>query len=317
MIDSIYSKANIDTQKKPYNYIYNAIRDGLTEIIDEGISSHLNQPFLTGKLENFHVFIKGNVLKFNGSLCKYLLGENVSTLSKDQIDAALKKLTQQMGFPVRQATLSRIDISTNLTVKYLPEIYLECLESMQNASILPWKGTKTFKRSRESLTFYDKKAELKKKDPAVYRRFEDTGNLLRYELTLSSKLHNLVGQDDLRVLWLHSSLFLQKLAVLWYNYYEAVIKKPISYIPDMASAKMHKAYTEFDGLQNKGSLQQVFKEIDIYKKANKWTANSASRLKRGYKTLYLDDRFTQPSPLVEELDSLIYGSNDMAQFIFV
>ncbi|MBS7563794.1 hypothetical protein KHS38_05210 [Mucilaginibacter sp. Bleaf8] len=160
MIDSIYSKANIDTQKKPYNYIYNAIRDGLTEIIDEGISSHLNQPFLTGKLENFHVFIRGNTLRFNGSLCKYLLGENVSTLSKDQIDAALKKLTQQMGFPVQQATLSRIDIATNLPVQQAPELYIGCLETMQNANLINWKGTKTFKRSRESLTFYKQLREL-------------------------------------------------------------------------------------------------------------------------------------------------------------
>lgn len=243
------------------------------------------------------------------------LGENVTTLTKEGIDASLKKLERKLGVPVRQGILTRIDIATNLNVKHPPQIYLEALDTVQNCIPYNWRGTKIFRRSRQTITFYDKMAELAKKHPAVHTRFEGESNMLRYELTLRNKLNSLVGQDDLRALWLHSSKFLKKLAELWLGQYEAVIKKPIPFVPNITSAKIFRKYIEYKGLIQEGDLQGVFREIDLYSKSNNWTKNAASKLKREYKNLYADERFSDMSPVIKDLSELIYNSVEIKQFL--
>lgn len=83
-----------------------------------------NGVVFTTRLENLTVRSTETTLSIgNGSLCKFLYGNNMVNFTRDDTFHAIEKLSDLLHVSLNHATVSRMDVAYNFEVKNPPESY--------------------------------------------------------------------------------------------------------------------------------------------------------------------------------------------------
>ena len=162
-----------------------------------------------------------------GSLPKYLYGNNVCQLTRKDIGTAIENLSDTLHLPIQDADVTGIEVGANICLSKVPSAYIGLLGDMPRmkrvmlGDSLYYRGSgKVFPRQ---YYFYDKKQEVKKKGGVMPHRFE-TANMLRYEMRLYRRLAKQLGIQELKASTLQDRAVYRELVNRWLDGYLSINK---------------------------------------------------------------------------------------------
>lgn len=179
---------------------------------------------IVGYLRNMRIQISETSLSIMGSLSKWHFGNNIQCLSLVDTKKAIASLEEEIGIPLENARVTKLDIGANIEMKYKPELYLNKLSSLGKLHRGSFKKSSLYFTNEYStkLRFYDKKKEVKKKDRNNLIMI-DAENLLRYELSFFNRFKDQFGSVYAKDLYCPS--FYLKMVKGWYTNYMKIEKK--------------------------------------------------------------------------------------------
>ena len=80
-----------------------------------------------GSLANMRVSVGNSSLTFQGSLSKYLNGNNLERFTRKQTQRAIEKMSDSLVLPINQAKVWRIDLAENFILNRPVREYLNLL----------------------------------------------------------------------------------------------------------------------------------------------------------------------------------------------
>jgi len=122
----------------------------------EEIKSEFGEYKIRGKLrQNLNVLFTSNGISIKGSLAKYFIGNNLKTLTREEIKTAIQKIGNDLSIPILKAKLTRIDIGFNMSMEYEPRYYFNGLgeKSRMHRSIVD-PTSLYYKNGSKVLNFY-------------------------------------------------------------------------------------------------------------------------------------------------------------------
>jgi len=274
------------------DHLLNILKNTTQKITSEGewIST-------TGYLDNYRVTVFNNKVYFNGSLNKYANQTNILPFEKAQILTSIKELQQVTRLPIHKGEILRIDIATNICLKYKYKDYLPYLE--ETNGYLKGKneyGGVKYGKGNIELVFYDKLAELRKRSPETYPLIKEIlssnneQGIMRVELRLKQRVKDQllpeIESGGLTVVHLLSQTLQLRLIRLYYRHYNAITKTNIIDLPPSISGiKEIKTVLATMHIQFLG-LSKVLTYIDGIAKQNQWSASKKSTTKKEMRELY-------------------------------
>ncbi|MBZ0182896.1 MAG: hypothetical protein K8F60_10600 [Melioribacteraceae bacterium] len=205
----------------------NEISERNINITNETINKQTGELGFYGFLGNLRVKKDGNNIFISNSLCKYYLGNSLNTLSRNEIEKAIEKLSDELEIPLRtllDGNLTRIDIGENFIMKEPLQVYYNSFGAHQNSTL-----KKTIYNNNESLYYqnkskskclalYDKINESKEKRVKIPDHLKNK-NLLRIEYRLQKRIKNTLKVNPVFVKNLLEEKFYTKLIELWKTTY--------------------------------------------------------------------------------------------------
>ena len=162
-----------------------------------------------------------------GSLPKYLYGNNVCQLTRKDIGTAIESLSDTLHLPIQDADVTGIEVGANICLSKVPSAYIGLLGDMPRmkrvmlGDSLYYRGSgKVFPRQ---YYFYDKKQEVKEKGGVMPHRLE-TSNMLRYEMRLYRRLAKQLGIQELKATTLQDRAVYRELVNRWLDGYLSINK---------------------------------------------------------------------------------------------
>ena len=261
--------------------------------------------YFKGYIGNFRVTYSTNNLSLNGSLTKFLLGNNVQNMSRGQITESFKKLESKLGFEIGNFRISRIDLAVTFEMKSIVPIYLESLIELPRYETRAYGDqTKSFTNKSKTITFYDK-VEQFNKDKSGSKLTEldmNSDNLLRYELQIK-KANKLLGKVTVNEL--NNDKYLKKLVNMWKNDFHKIKKnrKLINIeLIKLTKPKDFFSYLVCDRIEEKGKGES-FQLLTKLCKNGEIDRRRKSDLKKRIETN--EKKFCLTSKYIEELEMLI------------
>ena len=168
----------------------------------------------SGHINGLRVSVTEKHVRVTGSLSKYFRGTNLDSLTLSQVEKAIKQLGKELGVPMIEADVERVDMAENFEMSRPPEFYISKMQSLGECYPNKWKGTTYFPSNGVLLRFYDKSKEVRKKrknqknTPGAFSTSVEQ-NLLRYEICFGKKAirrmfgHQLKAKDlyDKDIFW--------------------------------------------------------------------------------------------------------------------
>ena len=131
--------------------IPNLLTDVGTNIKPTGEYSH------HGNLENMRVNVYPRCLRVEGSLSKYLNGNNLERFSRAQTEQAIEKLSDSLKLPFKNAKVNRIDLAENFILKRPVREYMSLMGEATYFTKRPYsKNGLYYDNFRRSMIFYNK-----------------------------------------------------------------------------------------------------------------------------------------------------------------
>lgn len=162
-----------------------------------------------------------------GSLPKYLYGNNVCQLTRKDIGTAIENLSDTLHLPVQDADVTGIEVGANICLSKIPSAYIGLLGDMPRmkrvmlGDSLYYRGSgKVFPKQ---YYFYDKKQEVKEKGGVMPVGLE-TANMLRYEMRLTKRLPKQLGIQELKASTLQDRAVYRELVNRWLDGYLSINK---------------------------------------------------------------------------------------------
>jgi hypothetical protein len=150
----------------------------------------------SSKLNNIKFRYAGERLQINGSLHKFIKGNNYGLFTYNESKDALIHLSEYVGIALDRFVVSQIELGLNFSLSNKIERYLEIIHSYKNHSfnyMAPLKGTSKLKgckciMAEYTIKFYDKTFETIKTERIPKSKWDSIpSNILRYEIVLSRK----------------------------------------------------------------------------------------------------------------------------------
>lgn len=265
---------------------------------------------ITGYLGAAKIQISKDWVKFTDtSLCKWYLGDNFKVLSRPDVERAIKKLNTQLGLPMDQAMVTRIDVAQNIIVRYDKWVYYNHLGGLGHFKRLTQPDGIYYQTSKIQAVFYDKVAEQKRKRKPIPEIYKDQ-NVIRYELRFKRDLLKIFNRPSLTAADLYDPGFYVQVVGLWLEYYRKIKK-----INDIQiDWGMIKTVRE---LNNQGILCLVdliggemaaINKINEDCKCGKLKSYQALDLRERIKTACRSDKLTTTSDVILELSKKIQQS---------
>lgn len=140
---------------------------------------------LSGNSKNLKIKVRKNWFTIENSLCKWFLGNNINTLSREQVRLANEKLSDTFHVNINEAKVTRLDLANSYSMDYPVECYFNILGQLNRYKRLEQPNGVTYRTNSKELIFYDKIKELKHNKEM---NIPETPNLLRYELRCKNSL---------------------------------------------------------------------------------------------------------------------------------
>jgi hypothetical protein len=271
----------------------------------ERVSQTKNQEgrfYWNGHLKNLRVSISEHRITVQGSIAKYLNGNNVQLLSKAQLKKAILMIGKDLNLPIKMAFVNRVDIAMNLQMNQPPEMYHEHLGQAKYFKRSKTDSTLYYKKTSEQMVFYDKLDELKNHHQP-YKHLP-VSNLLRIEYRAMKNPANLMGLPSLQAFQIYEvgiySALLDKFRFTFDS-----IEKLSKLSVDMDKIKKPKDLINtltIAGISSIGGQDQVLKIVDELKKAKAFKRPEAySRLRKSIRSYNKAGHLLDESELIEEL----------------
>lgn len=292
--------------------------EGVVDFLNE-IPQHLNadtisthnyrgENVVTGNIDNLKVSVsRWQVRVGNGSLCKYLFGDNFQTMGRAEIKDAVGKISDSLHIPVESATITRLDIAENIVVRHAPQVYINHLGDLAHAKRLLNPSGLYFTGRAKTLCFYDKIREQKDRGEPIPEVF-DSCNVLRYEQRYMGRLGEVFKTDSVKASTLYDERFYIGLLNRWRDDYRA-IRKINDITPNFQYMKSKK---DFDLLGRLSYIEQIGGEVAMIEqiteaqKRGELTAKQAFDLRQAVKdTCKVRENFIVKSEVITELDKKI------------
>lgn len=140
---------------------------------------------LSGNSQNLRIKVRKNRFTIENSLSKWFSGNNINTLSQEQVRLANEKLSDTFHVNINKANVTRIDLAKSYSMDYPVECYFNILGNLNRYMRLEQPNGVVYRTKSKELIFYDKIKELKHNKE---ENLSDTPNLLRYELRYKNSL---------------------------------------------------------------------------------------------------------------------------------
>lgn len=263
---------------------------------------------VTGFLENLKVSIsKWQVKIGDGSLCKFVFGDNFHTMQRADIKRAVEAISDSLHIPITEAVITRLDLAENIIVKHPPKVYLNHLGVMPLAKRLANDGSLYYTKRAEVLCFYDKVREQKAKREPIPELYQSS-NVLRYEQRYMGRLGEAFKVESVRGSILYDERFYIELLNRWQANYRA-IKKINDITPNFDFMKGKKEFAllgKLSYIEQMGGEVAMMEQIAEAQRQGKLTKKQALDLREDIKNTCKErESLTTKSEAITELDKKI------------
>lgn len=152
-------------------------------------------------VRNYRVTIKETFIKFEGSICSFMFGSNLNSMTKALVTEAISELESELGIDLHDAHVCRFDIAHNLIMEKPAMSYISLLECKRLYRTIEEKNGTYFRNDTRCYFFYDKGAESSKaitQSPGY--NCLDGLNILRYESRYGKSTYKSLGvRGQLRI----------------------------------------------------------------------------------------------------------------------
>jgi hypothetical protein len=187
--------------------------------------NHFKQPCIIGKLNNITIHSSPLSLRVAGSYPKFLNGNNIESLTKNEFRAICEELSDVLGYNIGKFKISRLDLAQTIEMGNPVTDYFSSLQSMNYMRKSIVGSSLYFKNSSRVLCIYDKIFELTSKGSEVPSEYLEK-NMMRIESRILKNVSKRLRVDDLRVCQLTDSLIDKKLNDYWTNSYKSIQQTP-------------------------------------------------------------------------------------------
>lgn len=191
-----------------------------------GVHSYTNGDVVTAKLGNLSVTVTPRQVKVkNGSLCKWMLGDNYQTLTRTDIKRAVEALSDTLHLPFDKADITRLDFGCCIPVKEPTANYFNHLGVLNCSKRLPQADGLYYSmyQGAQQLCFYDKCRESRSKGESIPDLYKEA-DILRYEMRLLKGVPKLLGVAEVKGATLYDEGFYISLCNRWRNAYMQIRK---------------------------------------------------------------------------------------------
>lgn len=278
----------------------------------EGVAFHdyNGQQVVTGKTGNLSVSISPYQVRVkDGSLCKWMLGDNYQVMGRADIKRAVERLSDTLHLPMDRAIITRLDVGLSIPVREPTANYFNHLGVLNYAQRLqqPHSLYYHLHRQAERLCFYDKNREQRDHREPIPELYQDR-NVLRYEQRYMARLPRLLGVPQVTGAMLYDEGFYISLLNRWREAYQAIRK--VNYITLNFQAMRNKQQLYKMGVlamvERVGGEMEMIAHINEAQKRGDLTAKQAFDLRQAVKdACKVRDGLTAPTEAITELDKKI------------
>ena len=194
---------------------------------NENCSMKTGEVSVYGNVENIKVTQYFGGYSIQGSLPKFLYGNNVCQLTRKEVGLAIEKLSDRLHLPLDDADITKIEVGANICLAKQHTAYTRLLGDMPRmqrvsmADSLYYQGSgRVYPRQ---YYFYDKVAEVKKHGGTMPQGLE-AANMMRYEMRLNGRLPFQLSIPEFKGSTLQDRVVYQELINRWLNGYLSINK---------------------------------------------------------------------------------------------
>lgn len=181
-------------------------------------------PVISGMVGNLRVTASRHQVKVkDGSLCKFLLGDNYKTMGRHDTQQAVEMLSDSLHLPMDKATVTRLDFGLNMIMQNPPDVYCNHLGLLSRAQRLQEPNGLYYVVSGGRYCFYDKNREQRahnEKIPPLYQN----QHVLRVEQRYLQRLPQRLNRSEVKGATLYDKTFFNELLERWRGGYKAIQK---------------------------------------------------------------------------------------------
>lgn len=262
-----------------------------------------------GSLEGLKVSVFAGGLSVIGSLCKYLNGSNVYTLTRHTTAQAVEKLSDALHIQAGEAKVTGLEYGANFLMKhpvsdYLPKLgnmpRLERVQATSNSIRYEGKG----RQQPKVFAFYDKIADATAKG-MDYPDDLQGANLLRYEIRLNGRIAKQIGVPEVTAATLYDIRFYRMMLKRYQDSYFSISKlnqiktdvmSEIKTVSDAFNVLVARLLSNSNQNQIGGFLDEL-KQAGVFEDRKNY-----SRLKKKIQEISTKANITISDELIKELD---------------
>lgn len=193
-------------------------------LTDVGFHDYGGNTFVTGNLNGLKVTASQWQVKVkDGSLCKWLLGNNYQSMGRADVQQAIERLSDLLHLPMSRASITRLDVGCNFITQHPADVYLNHLGVLAYAKRLQQPNSLYYVKRDEKLCFYDKNREQRAKREAVPELYNGR-NVLRLEQRYMCRLPSVLKVPAVTGASLYDEAFYMMLLDRWRDTYKAIRK---------------------------------------------------------------------------------------------
>lgn len=181
-------------------------------------------PSISGKVGNLKVIVtQNNVEVKDGSLCKFLLGDNYKTMSRHDTQQAVEKLSDWLHLPMDKATVPRLDFGLNLIMQHPLDVYINHLGLPRYGKRLVEPDGLYYVVSGGRYCFYDKNREQRAHNGKIPPLYQNQ-HVLRIEQRYLKRLPQRLNRPEVKGETLYDQTFFDDLLDRWRDGYNSIQK---------------------------------------------------------------------------------------------
>lgn len=263
----------------------------------------------TGKIGNLSVTISPNSVRVkNGSLCKWMLGDNYQTMTRRDVRHAIERLSDTLHLPMDRATITRLDIGLTMAVEHPVTCYFNHLGTLNYAARLQQPDSLYYHLGHaRCLCFYDKNKEQRTNGQPVPDPYRG-GYVLRYELRYKTRLPRRLGVPAVTGALLYDETFYASMLNRWHEAYRSIRKTndiTLNFQTMMTKRDMQRMGILMLIEHWGGEVEVIAKIKEAQKCGDLSTKQATSLIETIKETCKAREGMTMPNEIITELDKKI------------
>jgi hypothetical protein len=261
----------------------------------------------TGKVLDYTVSVYESGISLKGSLAKSFFTDNIQTLTRRTTQEATKQLGDCLHMDIREAKVTRVDVSTIIPTKRPPSDYYPFFGNKPYFTRLQASPyTLYYNNHQRQIVLYDKVKEANTKDMQIPDILNQS-SLLRYELRYTKYLNKQL-KNKVTAGLLSNEIFYQSVIMNWYNEFKTIQKlKNQSFMIDNITTVREAETALFSHLLQQGGQSVIDEYLNELKAKGTFKDRKYySRLKADLNNMLVAPRGKQ-TDLMQELETAIYN----------